>query len=123
MLLLAFGVNHRTAPVAIRERVSFPPERVGEALHELGFRTESGDVEGLVAFASLFSFDVTDQGTREENFNRLVEASKENPLVKIPDELIMVGRVLIVQTGLLGHIRPTWRMEDVVAARLASSER
>lgn len=96
--------------------------RVGEALHELGFRTESGDVEGLVAFASLFSFDATDQGTREENFNRLVVAARENPLVKIPDELIMVGRVLIVQTGLLGHIRPRWRMEDLVAARLASSE-
>jgi glutamyl-tRNA reductase len=35
MPLFAFGVNHRTAPVALRERVSFPPERVDQALQEL----------------------------------------------------------------------------------------
>jgi predicted unusual protein kinase regulating ubiquinone biosynthesis (AarF/ABC1/UbiB family) len=90
---------------------------VGDALHELGFRTRSGDVAGLVAFASLFSFD-DDQSSREENFNRLVQAAKENPLVKIPDELIMVGRVLIVQTGLVGNLRPTWSMQELVASRL-----
>ena len=30
----------------------------------------------------------------------------------------MVGRVLIVQTGLVGRINPAWRMDDLVAARL-----
>ncbi len=35
MTLLAVGLNHRTAPVAVRERVAFPPERLGEALTEL----------------------------------------------------------------------------------------
>lgn len=91
---------------------------IGEALHELGFRTEKGDVEGLIAFGSLFSFDEAEAGDREENFRRLIEASKENPLIKIPDELIMVGRVLIVQTGLVSRIRPTWSMDELVAARL-----
>ncbi len=33
--LLAFGLSHRTAPLALRERVVFPPERVGGALREL----------------------------------------------------------------------------------------
>ena len=32
MLLLACGVNHHTAPVAIRERVAFPPEVLPRAL-------------------------------------------------------------------------------------------
>jgi predicted unusual protein kinase regulating ubiquinone biosynthesis (AarF/ABC1/UbiB family) len=95
---------------------------IGEALHELGFRTESGDVEGLVEFASLFSFDRDDQGTREQNWNRLVSAARENPLVKIPDELIMVGRVLIVQTGLVGRINPSWSMEELVAARISEPD-
>ncbi|MCX7620450.1 MAG: AarF/UbiB family protein [Acidimicrobiales bacterium] len=95
---------------------------IGEALHELGFRTESGDVEGLVAFVSLFSFDRDDQGTREQNWNRLVSAARANPLVKIPDELIMVGRVLIVQTGLIGRINPSWSMEELVADRLDQSD-
>src|SRR3989344_189576 len=35
MHLLAFGVNHQTAPVAIREQVAFAPEKLLEALGEL----------------------------------------------------------------------------------------
>jgi glutamyl-tRNA reductase len=35
MPLLAFGINHRTAPVDIRERVAFTPERMQPALTEL----------------------------------------------------------------------------------------
>ena len=35
MPLLAVGINHKTAPVNIRERVAFAPERMQQALHEL----------------------------------------------------------------------------------------
>ncbi len=35
MPLLALGINHKTAPVQIRERVAFGPERIGQALTEL----------------------------------------------------------------------------------------
>jgi len=35
MSLFAFGINHRTAPVTIRERVSFSPERIVGALRDL----------------------------------------------------------------------------------------
>jgi glutamyl-tRNA reductase len=35
MQLLTLGVNHHTAPVAIRERVAFAAERLPEALHDL----------------------------------------------------------------------------------------
>jgi glutamyl-tRNA reductase len=34
-MLFTIGINHKTAPVGIRERVVFPPERVGEALRRL----------------------------------------------------------------------------------------
>ena len=92
---------------------------IAEALHTLGFRTVSGDVSGLVAFASLFAFEPRAQSSRADNFSNLVRAARENPLVKIPDELIMVGRILIVQTGLVSSIRPRWRMDELVKARLA----
>ena len=39
MSLFAFGINHRTAPVAVRERVSIEPERVADALHDLVSRS------------------------------------------------------------------------------------
>ena len=35
MSLLAFGINHKTAPVAIRERVAFAPGQMIDALKDL----------------------------------------------------------------------------------------
>jgi len=35
MSLLALGINHKTAPVDVRERVAFTPERMIDALHDL----------------------------------------------------------------------------------------
>jgi len=35
MPIFAFGINHKTAPVEIRERVAFSPERLPEALQQL----------------------------------------------------------------------------------------
>ena len=35
MTLLAFGLNHATAPIEVRERVVFSPDRLPEALHAL----------------------------------------------------------------------------------------
>ncbi len=35
MSLFAFGINHHTAPLEVRERVSFAPEKITEALRQL----------------------------------------------------------------------------------------
>ncbi len=35
MSLVAIGLNHHTAPVEVRERITFAPERISEALHAL----------------------------------------------------------------------------------------
>ena len=34
MTLIAFGINHKTAPVDIREKVAFAPEKMEDALHQ-----------------------------------------------------------------------------------------
>lgn len=41
MTLIAFGINHKTAPVEIREKVAFAPEKIEQALHEC---INNGDV-------------------------------------------------------------------------------
>ncbi|MCY1503612.1 Glutamyl-tRNA reductase [compost metagenome] len=41
MAFLALGINHKTAPVEIRERVAFTPEQLVEALQQLCQRTAS----------------------------------------------------------------------------------
>jgi glutamyl-tRNA reductase len=40
MALLALGINHKTAPVEVRERVAFAPEQIGEAMS--GVRQQAG---------------------------------------------------------------------------------
>ena len=46
MALLAFGINHKTAPVGIREKVAFAPDRLQDACKEL---ISGGDVsEGAI---------------------------------------------------------------------------
>jgi ubiquinone biosynthesis protein len=96
------------------------PGLAGQALDALGFRTRSGDVSSLVAWVSLFDSSEVG-GTREAAWSRLMSAARDDPVVKIPDELIMVGRVLMVQTGLVARIKPRWSMEELIAARLGSS--
>jgi len=90
-----------------------------EALDALGFKTRSGSLDALVQWASLFAFEDTGENM-EAAWGKLMAAHRADPLVRIPEELIMVGRVLIVQTGLIARIRPSWRMEDLVEARLGS---
>ena len=41
MALVTLGINHRTAPVEIRERVAFGPERLLQALRDLTGRGAS----------------------------------------------------------------------------------
>jgi ubiquinone biosynthesis protein len=93
------------------------PAMAGRALDALGFRTRSGDVSSLVAWVSLFDSNEVDDN-REAAWSKLMSAARDDPVVKIPDELIMVGRVLMVQTGLVARIKPSWSMEELLAARL-----
>jgi len=43
MPLLTIGLNHKTAPVHIRERVAFAPERLPETLHNLTAQTQASE--------------------------------------------------------------------------------
>jgi len=45
MHLLAFGINHHTAPIEVREKAAFAPERLAEALHEV---TTHGAAEATI---------------------------------------------------------------------------
>lgn len=88
-----------------------------DALEALGFRTRSGDVGSLVAWASLFDSGGTEED-RQAAWARLVSAARQDPLVRLPDELIMIGRVLIVQAGMMAELDPSWAIDDLIAARL-----
>lgn len=94
--------------------------RSASALEALGFRTRSGDVSSLVAWASLFDSGAT-EADREAAWARLTTAARADPLVSLPEELIMVGRVVMVQTGMVAALNPSWSMEELIARRLAEA--
>jgi len=52
--LLALGLNHQTAPLALRERVAFVPDEVGETIARLRERLAARDA-GLVTEAAIVS--------------------------------------------------------------------
>lgn len=87
------------------------------ALDALGFRTRSGDVSSLVGWASLFDSGATEED-REAAWSKLTAAARADPLVRLPKELIMIGRVVMVQTGLVARLNPSWSMPDLITARL-----
>jgi len=90
------------------------------ALDALGFKTRSGDLSSLVAWASLFDSGATEDD-REAAWARLMSAARADPLVSLPEELIMVGRVVMVQTGMVAKLKPSWSMQDLIANRLAEA--
>lgn len=54
MDLLTVGINHKTAPIALREKVAFSPEQLGHALHDLKV------TEGLAEVAILSTCNRTE---------------------------------------------------------------
>ena len=69
MTLVAFGINHKTAPVDIREKVSFAPERIPLALKDL---TSSSGIHEAAILSTCNRTEVY-CGMHEFNENGIVE--------------------------------------------------
>lgn len=105
MSLIALGINHKTAPVEIRERVSFAPERLTDALHEL---TSSHEVSEAAILSTCNRTELvccsreTDGNTVIdwfEHYHKLSDAEVRPYLYVHPDQLA-VRHVLRVASGL-----------------------
>jgi len=69
MQLFAFGVNHKTAPVDIREKLAFPEDSLAPALREV---CSNGDA-GEAAILSTCNRTEVYAGAQNENIDRTVE--------------------------------------------------
>jgi len=92
MTLYAFGINHKTAPVAIREQATFIEEKVAEALNNL---RQSGSVDEAAIISTCnrtelyYSTDKQNSKAVIEwfcNYHNLSEAQIEPYLYLLPDE-------------------------------------
>ena len=74
------------------------------AFQELGFETKTGDPTTFVAIAHRM-MDRSDSGRFEGEFTKemtdeLFEAIRENPVVRVPSDFVLVGRVFSLLSGI-----------------------
>ena len=122
-VLLDFGCakevsrEQRTRLIALgRAFVASDADALAHAMQTLGFETESGTIEGLNAYARVI---LNELGTIRERggdwpnqLELLAQAAlmarhiEADPIVKLPEEFVMLGRVFGVLSGLFLHYRP-----------------
>ncbi|MCW9023502.1 MAG: glutamyl-tRNA reductase [Gammaproteobacteria bacterium] len=69
MTLLAFGINHKTAPVSIREKVAFPPEKIESALQDI-LQQAAASEAAIVSTCNRTELYV---GVNDDNHNHVIE--------------------------------------------------
>ncbi len=105
MGLIAVGVNHKTAPVTIRERVSFAPERLTEALNDL---TSSSIVSEAAILSTcnrtelVCCADELESSVIIDWFERYhkLDADEVRPYIYVHPDQMAVRHVLRVASGL-----------------------
>jgi glutamyl-tRNA reductase len=108
--LLAFGINHKTAPVDIREKVAFAPEKMEQALHECVNKAEVGEAAIVSTcnrtelYFSLLDNEVSDNdiATLLEWFCQYHQLKKEDvePYIYLHSNNDAVQHILRVASGL-----------------------
>lgn len=105
MSLIAVGINHKTAPVDIRERVSFAPERLTDALHELTSTNEVSEAAILSTCnrTELVCCSNENKGTTVidwfEHYHKLRD-DEVRPYIYVHPDQLAVKHVLRVASGL-----------------------
>ena len=122
LVLLDFGCTRELEPDTRRRYLDLVAAFVGgdldtlaSRLHELGFRTRSGDPETLLRFAELLLAEFRERSAGRgpldpqemlAQANEALEQLRADPVVRIPGEFVMLGRVLLALGGLFQHYGP-----------------
>jgi len=117
----------------VRAFVTGDASCVEGCLERLGFRTESGKPDTLLAFAAAL-LDVFRRGTSEgtllfptreqllQQAAGLMEAAQKDPVTRVPGEFVMLARVFGTLGGMLSHYRPHIDYASVVLPHLFRPE-
>jgi ubiquinone biosynthesis protein len=140
LVLLDFGCTRvmsdevrRAYGMLVRAFVTGDVACVESCLERLGFRTESGRPDTLLAFASSL-LDVFRRGTAEgklvfptreqlmEQATGLMAAAQKDPVTRVPGEFVMLARVFGTLGGMLSHYRPHIDYVSIVLPHLFRPE-
>jgi glutamyl-tRNA reductase len=105
MALIAVGVNHKTAPVSIRERVSFAPERLADALKELTSTSQVSEA-AILSTCNRTELVCNSHGNNTdtiidwfEHYHKL-DSKEVRPYIYVHPDQMAVRHVLRVASGL-----------------------
>lgn len=124
MHLLAFGINHHTAPVEIREKAAFAPERLIEALHDVTGRGSAAEAT-ILSTCNRTELYCGLASTNDErliawfcDYHRLKPHDVEPYLYRLPDQAA-VRHAFRVAAGLdsmvIGETQILGQMKDAFA--------
>lgn len=101
---------------------------LAQRLSSLGFRARTDDPEALTAWAAIFLDAFRESATRggaaldpADQLRRAMELARENPMVRIPRDFVLLGRVLTTLGGLVARYAPNIDLFRVVAPHLATA--
>jgi ubiquinone biosynthesis protein len=104
---------------------------VSQILHQLGFRTRSGRPDTLLWFAELMLDELRSEGSAlrqgvssaemVDEWIRLLRAVEQDPVVRVPDHFVMIGRVVATLGGLIMHYRPTVDIQRIMVPALLAA--
>jgi ubiquinone biosynthesis protein len=106
-------------------------QRVSQILHQLGFRTRSGRPDTLLWFAELMLDELRSEGSAfrqgaasaemVDEWIRLLRTVEQDPVVRVPDHFVMIGRVFATIGGLIMHYRPTMDIQRIMLPALMAA--
>ena len=135
LVMLDFGsVQHNTPEVTqaytqlVMAILSQNKEESARLLAEMGFETLNGKSDTLIEFSQVM-MELFQKSTHEnavpidpvQQAEELMELVKENPVVKLPDHFVMLGRVFSSIAGLYFHYRPDLNLFEIIFPYMAAS--
>ncbi len=138
VVILDFGCSQRMAPET-RDRyrsIMFAAmvgdrAKIAEELFSLGFATASGEPDTLTHFADAMleqlmamnegpAIEWPDKDALMEKATGLMQAYERDPVIALPPEFIMMGRVFATLGGLFSHYRPDIDVARYILPALSS---
>jgi ubiquinone biosynthesis protein len=100
-------------------------ERMAALLADLGFETRNGGSDTLIEIAEMMlelfrdgAVDIESIDPREQ-LERALEIARDNPVVTVPVEFVLLGRVFGALGGLVMHYKPKIELFRIIAPHLS----
>lgn len=137
LVIVDFGLAKELSPEFIQgfirlttALVAGDPDRLSQAFRDLGFRTRHADDTVLNALgeAMVTRFSRNGEFNRDRRMliefqQRMMRMFRENPVVRVPGEFLLIGRVMGLMGGLGVQLDSEVNFLEVVAGQLAAGSR